>query len=71
MYAMLGPIVGGLLIISLYEDLRLAFGTNFVGAANTIYGAGARTGAWNVSPLSSFTCAPTSRGASAAAKPKK
>ena len=34
-------------------------------------GAGARTGTWNVSPLSSFTRAPTSRGASAAAKPKK
>src|SRR5579864_4407097 len=34
-------------------------------------GAGTRTGAWNVSPLSSFTRAPTSRGASAAAKPKE
>jgi branched-chain amino acid transport system permease protein len=30
--------VGGLLTISLNEGLRVAFGTNFIGAANTIYG---------------------------------
>jgi branched-chain amino acid transport system permease protein len=38
MYAALGPTVGGLLTISLNEGLRVAFGTNFIGAANTIYG---------------------------------
>ncbi len=38
MYAMLGPTVGALLTISLNEGLRIAFGTNFIGAANTIYG---------------------------------
>jgi branched-chain amino acid transport system permease protein len=38
MYAMLGPTVGALLTISLNEGLRVAFGTNFIGAANTIYG---------------------------------
>jgi branched-chain amino acid transport system permease protein len=38
MYAMLGPTVGSLLTISLNEGLRVAFGTNFIGAANTIYG---------------------------------
>jgi branched-chain amino acid transport system permease protein len=38
MYAMLGPTVGALLTISLTEGLRVWFGTNFVGAANTIYG---------------------------------
>jgi len=38
MYALLGPTVGGLLTISLIEGLRVAFGTNFIGAANTIYG---------------------------------
>jgi hypothetical protein len=38
MYAMLGPTVGALLTISLNEGLRVAFATNFVGAANTIYG---------------------------------
>jgi len=38
MYAMLGPTVGALLTISLNESLRIAFGTNFIGAANTIYG---------------------------------
>jgi branched-chain amino acid transport system permease protein len=37
-YAMLGPTVGSLLTISLNEGLRVAFGTNFIGAANTIYG---------------------------------
>jgi branched-chain amino acid transport system permease protein len=35
---MLGPTVGALLTISLNEGLRIAFGTNFIGAANTIYG---------------------------------
>jgi branched-chain amino acid transport system permease protein len=38
MYAALGPTVGGLLTISLNESLRVALGTNFIGAANTIYG---------------------------------
>jgi branched-chain amino acid transport system permease protein len=38
MYAMLGPTLGGLLTISLNEGLRVAFATNFIGAANTIYG---------------------------------
>jgi len=38
MYAMLGPTVGALLTISLNEGLRVAFATNFIGAANTIYG---------------------------------
>jgi branched-chain amino acid transport system permease protein len=37
-YAMLGPTVGALLTISLNEGLRVAFATNFIGAANTIYG---------------------------------
>jgi branched-chain amino acid transport system permease protein len=38
MYAALGPTVGGLLTISLNESLRVALGTTFIGAANTIYG---------------------------------
>ncbi len=38
MYTMLGPTVGSLLTISLNEGLRVAFATNFIGAANTIYG---------------------------------
>jgi branched-chain amino acid transport system permease protein len=38
MYALLGPTVGSLLTLSLNEGLRVAFGTNFIGAANTIYG---------------------------------
>jgi branched-chain amino acid transport system permease protein len=38
MYSMLGPTVGSLLTISLNEGLRIGFGTNFIGAANTIYG---------------------------------
>jgi branched-chain amino acid transport system permease protein len=38
MYAMLGPTVGALLTISLTEALRVWFGTNLIGAANTIYG---------------------------------
>jgi len=37
-YTMLGPTVGALLTISLNEGLRVAFATNFIGAANTIYG---------------------------------
>ena len=35
---MLGPTVGSLLTLSLTEGLRVWFGTNFIGAANTIYG---------------------------------
>jgi branched-chain amino acid transport system permease protein len=38
MYSMLGPTVGSLLTLVLTESLRVWFGTNFVGAANTIYG---------------------------------
>src|ERR1700688_4780130 len=38
LYSMLGSTVGALLTISLNEGLRVAFGTNFIGAANTIYG---------------------------------
>ena len=38
MYSMLGPTVGALLTISLTEGLRVGFGTEFIGAANTIYG---------------------------------
>jgi branched-chain amino acid transport system permease protein len=38
MYAMLGPTIGALLTIVLTEGLRVWFGANFVGAANTIYG---------------------------------
>jgi branched-chain amino acid transport system permease protein len=38
MYALLGPTIGALLTISLNEGLRVAFATNFIGAANTIYG---------------------------------
>ena len=38
MYAMLGPTVGAFLTLLLNEGLRVAFGTNFIGAANTIYG---------------------------------
>jgi len=38
MYTMLGPTVGSLLTLSLNEGLRVGFGTNFIGAANTIYG---------------------------------
>lgn len=37
-YTAVGPTVGALLTISLNEGLRVAFGTNFIGAANTIYG---------------------------------
>jgi branched-chain amino acid transport system permease protein len=38
MYSMLGPTVGSFLTLALTEGLRVWFGTNFVGAANTIYG---------------------------------
>lgn len=38
MYALLGPTVGALLTLSLTEGLRVWFGVNFIGAANTIYG---------------------------------
>jgi branched-chain amino acid transport system permease protein len=38
MYSRLGPTVGALLTIALTEGLRVWFGTNFIGAANTIYG---------------------------------
>jgi len=37
-YSLLGPSVGALLTLSLTEGLRVWFGTNFIGAANTIYG---------------------------------
>ncbi|HYM29699.1 MAG TPA: branched-chain amino acid ABC transporter permease [Candidatus Cybelea sp.] len=38
MYAALGPTVGSLFTIALTESLRVWFGANFIGAANTIYG---------------------------------
>jgi branched-chain amino acid transport system permease protein len=38
MYAMLGPTAGAILTIALNEGLRVAFGTHFIGASNTIYG---------------------------------
>jgi branched-chain amino acid transport system permease protein len=37
-YSLFGPSVGALLTLSLTEGLRVWFGTNFIGAANTIYG---------------------------------
>jgi branched-chain amino acid transport system permease protein len=37
-YSLLGPSVGSVLTLSLTEGLRVWFGANFVGAANTIYG---------------------------------
>jgi branched-chain amino acid transport system permease protein len=37
-YSLLGPSVGSLLTLSLTEGLRVWFGGNFIGAANTIYG---------------------------------
>ncbi len=37
-YSLMGPTVGALLTISLTEGLRVWFGVNFIGAANTIYG---------------------------------
>ncbi|MBV8768013.1 MAG: branched-chain amino acid ABC transporter permease, partial [Hyphomicrobiales bacterium] len=39
MYSVFGPTAGGLFTIALPEILRISLGTNFVGAANTIYGA--------------------------------
>jgi len=39
MYSLLGPTVGALFTIALTESLRIYFGTSFIGAANTIYGA--------------------------------
>ncbi|MDE2227482.1 MAG: branched-chain amino acid ABC transporter permease [Alphaproteobacteria bacterium] len=39
MYNMLGPTIGAAFTILLTEGLRVLFGTHFVGAANTIYGA--------------------------------
>jgi branched-chain amino acid transport system permease protein len=38
MYSALGPTVGALFTLALTEELRILFGTNFIGAANTIYG---------------------------------
>jgi branched-chain amino acid transport system permease protein len=38
MYVALGPTVGAIFTISLQEYLRVLFGTQFIGAANTIYG---------------------------------
>jgi branched-chain amino acid transport system permease protein len=38
MYALLGPTIGAFFTLALTEGLRVWFGTNFVGAANTIYG---------------------------------
>lgn len=38
MYSMIGPTVGSFLTLALTEGLRVWFGTNFIGAANTIYG---------------------------------
>jgi branched-chain amino acid transport system permease protein len=38
MYSLLGPTIGALFTIVLTEALRIAFGTHFIGAANTIYG---------------------------------
>jgi branched-chain amino acid transport system permease protein len=37
-YSLLGPSVGALLTLSLTEGLRVWFGANYIGAANTIYG---------------------------------
>jgi branched-chain amino acid transport system permease protein len=38
MHTLLGPTVGAVFTIVLNEGLRILFGTNFIGAANTIYG---------------------------------
>ena len=38
LYSLMGPTVGAILTLSLTEGLRVMFGTNFIGAANTIYG---------------------------------
>jgi branched-chain amino acid transport system permease protein len=37
-YSMFGPSVGALLTLALTEGLRVWFGTEFIGASNTIYG---------------------------------
>jgi branched-chain amino acid transport system permease protein len=37
-YSMFGPSVGALLTLALTEGLRVWFGTEFIGGANTIYG---------------------------------
>jgi branched-chain amino acid transport system permease protein len=37
-YSMFGPSVGALLTLALTEGLRVWFGTDYIGAANTIYG---------------------------------
>src|SRR4029079_6494568 len=37
-YAMFGPSVGALVTLALTEGLRVWFGTEFIGGANTIYG---------------------------------
>jgi branched-chain amino acid transport system permease protein len=39
MYSALGPTVGAVFTIGLNESLRVLFGTHFIGASNTIYGA--------------------------------
>jgi len=39
MYSLLGPTVGAVFTIGLNEGLRVLFGTHFIGASNTIYGA--------------------------------
>ena len=38
MYSLLGPTIGAVITIILQEGLRILFGTQFIGAANTIYG---------------------------------
>jgi branched-chain amino acid transport system permease protein len=38
LYSLMGPTVGAIITLSLTEGLRVMFGTNFIGAANTIYG---------------------------------
>lgn len=38
MYSVFGPVLGALLVTTLGESLRIAFGTTFAGAANTIFG---------------------------------
>ena len=37
-YSMFGPSVGALLTLALTEGRRVWFGTDYIGAANTIYG---------------------------------
>src|SRR5262245_36122294 len=38
MFTLIGPTAGAVLTLLLNEGLRVAFGTSFIGAANTIYG---------------------------------